>query len=376
MSFIRRLDCFDPAATDRLKDNDIPTQAFFTNLTDTITFKTEVSDTATQVQAGLAKKTSDTKVNNRNNSDAGQYRGFTTFVTPAQLPIFKEGNGIAITPNVRVPNDNGLGDMGSGIIDLTFSLSATIPENTDDIGLVQNYTISDIIGNAPSYTLNTPISPNIPSSLALTQLINKMILEQENMALKLKDLARLYESERFYVGDIAHTVALPASWTSDWLWCNGQEILQSAYPQLFAIIGNSFGSPSAPGLFKLPDYRNAFLRGYASLTGVPSAQGGADTVAITLNTTHLPAHTHTITNLTTTANGRHSHNFDTRENAGTGGFPEAGDATGTPNFSETEEVADHQHNVSGTTDSTGTGAAYNINTVPKHYPIYFKIKVK
>lgn len=376
MSLIRRLDCFDPAATDRLKDNDIPTQAFFTNLTDTITFKTEVSDTATQVQAGLAKKTSDTKVNNRNNSDAGQYPGFTTFVTPAQLPIFKEGNGITITPNVRVPNNDGLGDMGSGIIDFTFSLNATIPEDTDDIALVKDYTVNELLGNAPAYTLVVPPAPNVANGAALTLLLDKLTQEYNVIAGKLKDLARLYESERFYVGDIAQTVALPASWTSDWLWCNGQEISQTAYPSLFAIIGNSFGSPSAPGLFKLPDYRNAFLRGYASVTGVPSAQGGADTAAITLSTTHLPAHTHTITNLTTTANGRHKHNIKTYENTGTGGFPEAGDATGTPNDSETEEVADHQHNVSGTTDSTGTGAAYSINTVPKHYPIYFKIKVK
>lgn len=376
MALIRRTDCFDPAFTNRLKDNDIPTQAFFVNLTDTITFKTEVSDTATQVQAGLSKKASDHKVNTRDNSDEGQYPGFTTFVSPAQLPILIAGTGITITPNIRVLNNDGLGDMGSGIIDLTFSLSATIPEDTDDIGLVQDYTISDISGNAPAYTVNTPISPNIPNTSTLTQLLNKMLLEQENMAVKLKNLARLYESERLYVGDVVSTTVLPASWTSDWLWCNGQEVSQSAYPQLFAIIGNAFGIASAPGLFKLPDYRNAFLRGYASAIGVPSAQGGADTAAITLGITHLPAHTHTITNLTTTANGRHKHNIKTRENTGTGGFPEAGDASGTANDSETEEVADHQHNVSGTTDSTGTGSAYSLNTVPKHYPIYFKIKVK
>ena len=44
----------------------------------------------------------------------------------------------------------------------------------------------------------------------------------------------------------------PADFES-WLECNGQSILQSTYPELYAMVGS-----------KIPDYRGMFLRGYGS----------------------------------------------------------------------------------------------------------------
>ena len=43
--------------------------------------------------------------------------------------------------------------------------------------------------------------------------------------------------------------------TYNWLECNGQSISQTAYPELFAVIGA-----------KVPDYRGLFLRGYGQQT--------------------------------------------------------------------------------------------------------------
>lgn len=45
-----------------------------------------------------------------------------------------------------------------------------------------------------------------------------------------------------------------------WLLCDGREVLQSQYPELFNVIKNTYGSNTAY-TFKLPDYRGLFLRG-------------------------------------------------------------------------------------------------------------------
>lgn len=44
------------------------------------------------------------------------------------------------------------------------------------------------------------------------------------------------------------------------LYCDGTDRLRSSYPDLFAVIGVSFGSTGGT-TFNLPDYRNAYLKG-------------------------------------------------------------------------------------------------------------------
>ncbi|WP_375767047.1 phage tail protein [Archangium gephyra] len=49
-----------------------------------------------------------------------------------------------------------------------------------------------------------------------------------------------------------------------WLPCDGAEVTQSLYPELFRVIGRAYGWPndsSKPGVFYLPDCRGLFLRG-------------------------------------------------------------------------------------------------------------------
>ena len=45
-----------------------------------------------------------------------------------------------------------------------------------------------------------------------------------------------------------------------WLFCRGQILRRSDYPALFKVIGTIYGSTNEHD-FKLPDYRNQFLRG-------------------------------------------------------------------------------------------------------------------
>ena len=61
-----------------------------------------------------------------------------------------------------------------------------------------------------------------------------------------------------------------------WLLCDGSAVDQVAYPQLFAVLGTSYGDGTAgPGgptmcttCFNLPDYRGQILRGLSGASGV------------------------------------------------------------------------------------------------------------
>lgn len=60
------------------------------------------------------------------------------------------------------------------------------------------------------------------------------------------------------------------------LTCEGQEVLQSAYPALYAAIGTAWGTASSAAThFKLPDLRGAFLRGTGS-HGSQNMANGSD----------------------------------------------------------------------------------------------------
>ena len=51
-----------------------------------------------------------------------------------------------------------------------------------------------------------------------------------------------------------------------WFICDGTELVRATYPELFAVIGTSFGTPSDNTKFKLPDLREATTKG-VGLTG-------------------------------------------------------------------------------------------------------------
>lgn len=55
-----------------------------------------------------------------------------------------------------------------------------------------------------------------------------------------------------YVGDSA---------PNGWLLCHGQQVSQSTYSRLFAVIGEAWGAKVGSSTFALPDMRGVFLRG-------------------------------------------------------------------------------------------------------------------
>lgn len=63
------------------------------------------------------------------------------------------------------------------------------------------------------------------------------------------------------------------------LLCDGSEYNRTDYPELFEVIGTSFGTPSANTKFKVPDLREATTKG-AGLTGLSNNHYDADGLAL------------------------------------------------------------------------------------------------
>ena len=77
-----------------------------------------------------------------------------------------------------------------------------------------------------------------------------------------------------------------------WLLCDGQQLLKSDYPRLYAVFGGKFGESGAT--FNLPDLRGRMLIGAGGAAGVDIsvAAGQAD---ITLAPENMPRHSHAVT---------------------------------------------------------------------------------
>jgi microcystin-dependent protein len=97
---------------------------------------------------------------------------------------------------------------------------------------------------------------------------------------------------------IAAQAALPTGMIFCWsaaalpagaLLCDGSSLLRSAYPNLFAIIGTTYGSADGTH-FTLPDLRNRFPGGAGSNLGALGSVGGE--ARHTLSVAEMPSHSH------------------------------------------------------------------------------------
>lgn len=79
------------------------------------------------------------------------------------------------------------------------------------------------------------------------------------------------------------------------LWCEGQQVAQADYPELYAALGDTWGSADS-GYFRLPDLRDCFALGSSGGTAGSYAlgdTGGAETH--TLAESEMPNHKHVTT---------------------------------------------------------------------------------
>lgn len=112
--------------------------------------------------------------------------------------------------------------------------------------------------------------------------------------------ATVYNEARtmlFLIGMMSDFAA-PLPDDSGWLQCDGTLYLQTAFPDLYAAIGDTYHSGTTPsGYFRVPDTRGrvrATINGGTSvLPSFADAAGGlGGASSITLSTAEMPSHTH------------------------------------------------------------------------------------
>jgi microcystin-dependent protein len=136
-------------------------------------------------------------------------------------------------------------------------------------------------------------------------------------------------------GDIKYTARSTAP--TGWLKANGAAISRTAYADLFAVVGTTYGVGDGFTTFNLPDLRGEFIRGWDDGRGADAGRQLG-----TPQTGQNAAHTHGASSST---NGSHSHSYvDTDTVVGPSGL-----AAG-PNYS----IADRE-----TTLSTGTAGSHS-----------------
>lgn len=74
---------------------------------------------------------------------------------------------------------------------------------------------------------------------------------------------------------IGEIIAYAGSTSPDsrWLVCDGSEVLQSTYPDLYTVVGNTYGSATS-GYFRLPDLRGRAISGVGTGTGLSAVTLG------------------------------------------------------------------------------------------------------
>lgn len=227
--------------------------------------------------------------------------------------------------------------------------------------------------------------------------MNTLVRQEEY---KFHDYINLYTVARYIclqIGDYKYSSRNDD--INGWLVCDGRSLSREDYPELFEVIGTSFGAINSSS-FNLPDYRGRVPGGIGSGTGLTSRNLGSSlgTETVTLSESQIPSHSHTGT---TDAGGVHNHTASNdsagshnhtytdayfAENQGSGGAiygtsasidsdnqfiyrTEGGGYSNTPSAINTSSNGSHTHNITVdnstshthtfTTATTGTGGSHN-----------------
>ena len=149
MSIRNRSFFFDPLNTDRFRSTNIPTEQTMMDWTDSVAFFKEVGDRSQLTKAGLAKTTTDAKINSGDNSDAPGISpsGFTTFVRPKQLPVMLNSASVNWTRVPRGGTDTT--DTGVGVMDWQATVNFPVipyPQDTDDLPITVELEVRRLAG--------------------------------------------------------------------------------------------------------------------------------------------------------------------------------------------------------------------------------------
>lgn len=287
--------------TDRFLSGDEPTEAVMRDFTDSVTFKLEAGDTATETAQGLVETATQTEFDGGIDSNG---LGYSLYVRPSMIKVAIDA---AITL-LQTQIDNIVNDITN--------INTTLTTIQNDITTIQN-DITTI--NTTITTITTTVEGNTP------------------------------------IGTIIMYGATTAP-GAEWLACDGSSYTSAAYPDLFAVIGTTYGGGA--GSFNTPDLRQKFIAGYDGAQpdyNTPGAGAGADSVTLTAAESGLPVHDHGLTTATvtgsTTSGGEHGHKFKGRDKdpGGTGtNFLVDETESGVCEYNDCPGFGTHSHTITGT----------------------------
>jgi len=165
---------------------------------------------------------------------------------------------------------------------------------------------------------------------------------------------------------------------TNWLLCNGSSVSSVTYPELYAVIGTTYGG--VDGNFLLPNLVEKFIQG-ATVNTLATTGGGT----ITVTAQNLPAHSHVLTNGTAsivTAITDHSHGFSqsviTYNGNGLGGATSGASgnflAGNPPNISSTNSASlTATSTISGSTNESTAPITPSIPVVPSFLALNYII---
>lgn len=151
---------------------------------------------------------------------------------------------------------------------------------------------------------------------------------------------------------------------SGYLLCNGASYSTTSYPNLFSVIGYTYGGSA--GTFYLPSFNGYMPIGAQSGVYNLAATGG--TTTITLGTTNLPSHTHTFSGGTSSENTGHTHFFSANTGGTSNDHAHSISDPGHYHSYRLDEnggniaIVGNQGNVGGLTLPEGTGPQGSIST--------------
>jgi microcystin-dependent protein len=166
--------------------------------------------------------------------------------------------------------------------------------------------------------------------------------------------------------------------------CDGRALLRSEYPDLFAVIGTSYGAPDSTR-FNIPDMRGEFLRGADNGAGVDtdarqaSKSGGNTSGVGSIQDDNNKSHNHTEENT-----GGHSHTYTAYSFSGGSAHPEDHHSESTETgWNDWWDSMSVLVAASGYTTEAGAAGAHNhtiyssggLESRPKNVAVNFIIKL-
>jgi microcystin-dependent protein len=202
--------------------------------------------------------------------------------------------------NVRITQSGGVAGSPGSISSLTSPASASYVSASDTFVWQSNtttaanmdagsYKMRNISAGSNAVTIAPPAS--IPSDYTITM----PNLPAASSVMTLSTSGAISTTPVNFLMPTGSVIAFAgASAPSGYIICDGSAISRSAYADLFAAVGTTFGVGDGSSTFNIPDLRGIFVRGAGTNGTLTTASGGAMSTTLgAYNNDSFQAHQHT-----------------------------------------------------------------------------------